>query len=458
MKMNVILLVGEDTGKHQGCYGDIAGNTPNLDRLASEGCLYENAFSTAPVCAPSRSTLITGQYAFSIGSHHMRSCLIKPPKLFTEYLQDAGSYVNWANKTDFNFQEPSSLANETSNWIDDLALNKIPNNKPWFLYMNFPITHESIMWKDKYEADVAPFMDDSNRTKAEAVRVPKYLPDTPEVREDIARYYDALYLQDKKIGEVLDALERSGMKDETVVIYMSDHGRGLIREKRWCYSAGINLPLIIRYPGKFEPGSRSQQMVSWVDIAPTILEIIGVEIPDEFHGCSIFQQDETKYRQYCIGGRDRMDEAFDRVRTIADGEYLYIRNDYPELPYCQRIDYMEIHGTTTLCREWNADGKLNDAQKLWFQHEKPKEELYHRTSDPDNVLNLALNPEYDAVRNRLSGKLTELLAKYGDFGEQKERDLIATGLVKDQLEEYKKRIFPLPERMQNGYPVTVSEI
>jgi hypothetical protein len=119
---------------------------------------------------------------------------------------------------------------------------------------------------------------------------------------------------------------------------------------------------------------------------------------------------------------------------------------------------MEIHGTTTLCREWNADGKLNDAQKLWFQHEKPKEELYHRTSDPDNVLNLALNPEYDAVRNRLSGKLTELLAKYGDFGEQKERDLIATGLVKDQLEEYKKRIFPLPERMQNGYPVTVSEI
>ena len=164
-----MLLVGEDTGRLHGCYGHEIARTPAIDNLAKEGVLYKNAFSTAPVCAPSRSTLVTGKYAFSIGSHHMRSTLLNPPRLFTHELQDAGYHVNWANKTDFNFEPPADFANETKEWAEALASREY-SDKPWFLYHNFGITHESTMWRDHWENVVAPKLTEEERCSPEDVQ------------------------------------------------------------------------------------------------------------------------------------------------------------------------------------------------------------------------------------------------------------------------------------------------
>ena len=454
---NVMLLVGEDTGRHHGCYGDFSATTPAIDGLAAEGRVYDQAFSTAPVCAPSRSTIASGKYAFSIGSHHMRSTLIDPPALFTGEILKAGGYVNWANKTDFNFSPPEDFADETSEWFDDLAGRRLPN-RPWFLYHNFQITHESSLWEETWSEKVLPFIGEDRCCDPDQVRVPAYLPDTPEVRGDIARYYDCLQMQDMQVARALDALERSGEQDRTVVVYMSDHGRGLLREKRWCYDAGIHLPLIIRWPGVLGKGERSSQLVSWVDVAPTILSIMGVPIPPDYQGRAFLGDAAREPRESCFAGRDRMDEAFDRIRVVRDGRFHYIRNFFPQLPYAQRIRYMERMETTRVARKLYAEGKLDDAQSVWFRETKPQEELYDSTADPDNVNNLAELPEYADVLARMRREMDAFLDDTGDLAAQPERVLIDRGLVEDRLQEYNGRIEPLPERYRIGVAKTVLEM
>ncbi len=452
-----MLLVGEDTGRHHGCYGDLSASTPAIDGLAREGRVYDQAFSTAPVCAPSRSTLVTGKYAFSIGSHHMRSTLVDPPALFTGEIRKAGGYVNWANKTDFNFSPPDDFADNTAEWFDDLAARRL-NKKPWFLYHNFEITHESTLWEETWREKVVPCLGEDGCCDPDQVRVPAYLPDTPEVRGDIARYYDCLQMQDMQVARALEALERSGERDRTVVIYMSDHGRGLLREKRWCYDAGIHLPLIVRWPGRVGKGERSARLVSWVDIAPTILSIMGVPIPPDYEGRAFLGDAAREPRAYCFAGRDRMDEAFDRIRVVRDGRFHYIRNFFPRLPYAQRIRYMERMETTRVARRLCAEGKLDDAQRAWFRETKPREELYDATADPDNVHNLAEQPEYADAMARMRREMDAFLNDVGDLAAQPERELIDRGLVEDRLEEYAGRIEPLPERYRIGVEKSVLEM
>lgn len=446
---NILLLVGEDTGLHHSCYGGLPGLTPAIDQLSAEGLTYERAFSTAPVCAPSRFSLVTGKYAFSVGAHHMRSTLQAPPRTFTQDLREAGYFVNWANKTDFNFDPAADFADECADWIEPMEQGRLPQS-PWFLYHNMVITHESSMWAQSWEENVRPKLRDTELTRPEDVIVPEYLPDVPEVRQDIARYMDSLRVQDKEVARILTALENSGAASNTVVIYLSDHGRGLPREKRWCYDAGLHMPLVIRWPGHLPAGVRSNRLISWVDIAPTILSIAGIAPRSDFHGFSFLAPRENSIREYALSGRDRMDEAFDRVRTITDGRYRYIRNSYPQLPYAQRIDYMELQQTMQVLRNMNAQGRLNASQSLWLAPEKPAEEFYDSSTDPDNVRNLIddefLKPQIQKMRTALDA----MLGEFGDLGLVSERELINRGLVHDRLEEYRQLIKPLPEHQQIG--------
>ena len=444
---NIVMMVGEDVGRHFGCYGDEYAITPNLDRLAAGGALYTQGFTHAPVCAPSRSGLVTGRYPCSIGSHHMRSTLVNPPRMFTHELRDAGHHVAWPTKLDFNFEPLEGWCDSTEPWIGDL-----PTRRPFFAYVNFGLTHESGMWRSEEEQrkickDLA---DDQWHDPADAP-VPAYLPDTANTRREIAQYYDNVTQQDYHVGEVLRTIEQAGLADNTIVIYMTDHGRGLPREKRWCYDAGVHLPLIIRAPGLTEPGSVIDDLVAWVDVAPTILSLTGTPIPDAYQGQVFLGPDAAPPRDYCYGGRDRMDECFDRTRFVRSSRFHYIRNFFPQLPWAVRLKYMEQEATFQDMRELNAQGKLDHPQSVFMQPTKPAEELYDPDADPDMVNNLADSADHADALAELRAECERFIAWSGDLGEVSERKLIERGILTNRLdEEYDARRGSLDERYHLG--------
>ncbi len=447
---NFIFIQAEDTGCAQRCYGNRLAHTPHIDRLAAEGCRYSRAYATAPVCAPSRSSTVMGQTAFSQGSHHMRSLLAHPPRLYTHHLRDAGYYVNWANKTDFNFEPPEDFADDRHDWTDDLAAGRLPADRPFFLYTNLFVTHESTMWPGEYDRLVRPHLEPGQHCDPQAVPVPAYLPDTPVVRADIARHYDALAVQDQQVGRILEALERSGHAANTVVVYMGDHGRGLYREKRWCYDAGLRIPLILRAPGWVTPGSCSAEPVSVLDMAPTLLRLADIAIPERYHGRVLCGPEPHPAPEFVFAGRDRMDEQFDRVRAASSERYHYIRNDFPELPYASRIEYLEEQGTTREGRRLHAEGRLSPAGQLFFAETKPAEELYDTLADPNCVHNLADDPAHSNTLSRHRQALSGFLDRTGDLGRVPEARLIEEGRVSDILDDYRRRIQPLPKGQQIG--------
>lgn len=447
---NFMLLVAEDTGLHQGCYGNPYADTPDIDRLASEGCRYTRGYTHSPVCAPSRGGLVTGMYPWSLGIHQMRSTLLDPPRLFTHELRDAGYHVGWPTKTDFNFEPPEDFCDSRDNWWE-----AVPPDGPFFLYRNFGVTHESSVWDTKnpegndHAARTAELPDALRHDPAEAP-VPPYLADTPNTRREIARYHDALTLQDIRVGQCLDWLDQHGLRDNTVVIYLADHGRGLPREKRWLYDAGVHLPLIVRWPGHIEPGTINEQLIGWVDHAPTWLSLARIDIPGHYQGRVYLGDNRIEPRRYVYSGRDRMDEAFDKVRCVRSKTHLYIRNDFPHIPYAQRNHYMEQELTLHDLRELHTRDGTNDAQAQWLADRKPAEELYDLATDPDSLHNLADNPRQSQTLVALRTELERFLADVGDLGDTTEEDLIAQGLVKDRLEEFRQRIEPLPERYRLG--------
>lgn len=444
-KPNIVLLTCEDISPNLGCYGDPDAITPNLDKLAKEGARFVRAFSHAPVCAPSRSGLITGQYPTTMGSHHMRSKLTTAPPMYTEYLRKAGYTICWPSgpggigKTDFNFDPPKGWADVTEDWT------KKPEvlTEPFFAVYNMTVTHES-----QARATDAVYKKNTARLKPEEIRdrakvkLPPYYPDTPAVRECLGKYHDNITAMDYTAGDVLKVLDDRKLTDNTVVIFFGDHGAGLSRAKRWPYDSGLRVPFIVRWPGVVRPGVR-EALVCFLDIAPTLISIAGGEVPPQMPG-RIFLGDKVQSApKFVFAARDRMDETYDRVRSVRGERYRYVRNFHPELPYFQYINYMDEMPIMKDWRKLAFDGKLNDTQKLFWSRTKPKEELYDLETDPYEINNIATaeSAEIQKVRKEMSDALDKWIKDTKDLGEVPEKELIKRGLVKDVLStEYDARV------------------
>lgn len=412
---NILWISCEDTSPDLGCYGDAYAHTPNLDRLAAQGCRFTRAFTVAGVCAPSRSAIITGMYPTSIGTHHMRCKGVPPPyvKCFPEYLRAAGYFCTNNSKTDYNFDAPLTAWDENgprAHWR-----NRRPG-QPFFAVFNITVTHESqIRAPDEQFRRVTAALSAGQRHDPARAVLPPYYPDTPVVRRDWARYYDLVTAMDQRAGELLRELDEAGLAEGTVVFFWSDHGRGLPRAKRWLYDSGIHVPLIVRWPGRIEPGAVDGRLVSFVDLAPTVLSIAGVPIPEHMQGIP-FLGPAAKPREYVFAARDRMDETYDIIRAVRDAGYKYLRNFRPGRPYAQYIDYMEKMPTMQEMRRFNKEGRLVGPQRLFFLPEKPPEELYDTDADPHEVRNLAGLPEHQRTLERMRAALDRWMKETGDLG------------------------------------------
>jgi N-sulfoglucosamine sulfohydrolase len=425
---NILWISLEDTSPRFGCYGDPVARTPNIDRLAAGGTIFRNAFSTAGVCAPSRSAIITGMYQTSIGTHHMRTThkneftpelptpyyAVIPPyvKTFTEYLRAAGYYCTNNRKTDYQFEAPFTAWDECS---ADAHWRNREEGQPFFAVFNPILTHESSMWEKDSNP---PLVTDPDR-----VVLPPYLPDTPRSREALARQYDNIAQSDKIVGRLLDQLEEDGLAENTIVFLWSDHGEGLPRAKRWPYDAGIRIPLIVRYPGQLAEGQTVEQLVSLVDLAPTVLSLAKVGVPAHMQGAP-FIGPKAKEREYVFAARDRYDEAYDMVRAVRDSQFKYIRNYYPEKPYLLWIPFSHKHPIFQEMRRLQLENKLTHPQTLLLQTSRPVEELYDCANDPYEINNLADDPAYGEILERMRSRLDEWRNKFGDLGDVPEETMV----------------------------------
>ncbi len=409
---NILWISSEDNGPHLGIYGDSYAVTPNLDSLGRQGLIYRNAWSTAPVCAPARTTIISGMYPPSTGSQHMRSMVRLPSsmKMFPQYLREAGYYVTNNAKEDYNLEKPGKVWDESSrkaHWR-----NRAPG-QPFFAVFNFTVTHESQIRRRPHEAVHDP----------SGVRVPAYHPDTSESRRDWAQYHDKITEMDGMAGKVLEQLREDGLADETIVFYWADHGPGMPRSKRWTYNSGLNVPMILYVPEVFRelrpaeytrPGG-SRRLVSFVDLAPTVLSLAGIEPPDHFQGHAFAGRFETPPQPYSYAFRGRMDERYDMVRSVRNERFIYIRNFMPHRIYGQYIQYMFQTPTTAVWHRLFGEGKLSPP-RTHFWESKPPEELYDLDEDPDETRNLAGSPAHRAVLARMRAARHEWSLSIRDLG------------------------------------------
>jgi N-sulfoglucosamine sulfohydrolase len=442
---NIVWIVAEDMSPNLGCYGDPDAITPNLDRLASQGTRFTHCFTHAPVCAPARSGLITGMYPTTIGTHHMRSKLIHPPPLFTDELSRAGYAVFWPGKTDFNFDVPNDWA-DTRDWTK--APHLLPADKPFFAYINFSITHESQVraTPESYRRNTARLKPNEFRDPAQ-VRLPPYYPDDPEVRRNVATYHENITAMDDLVGDVLKLLDDRGLTENTVVFFFGDHGWGMPRGKRWCYDSGTRAPLIIRWPGKLAPGSVRDDLVAFLDFPLTVLSVAGIEPPKRMQGQVFLGERRPPPRNYVFSARDRMDEAYDRIRSVRSRRYRYVRNFHPELPYAQWINYGDEMPAMKVWRKQAFAGTLNDVQRAFFARTKPPEELYDLESDPHETKNLAGSSDHQSILSEHRAALEAWMRETNDLGEIPEQTLIDRGLVKDLLTtEYRLRVDQHPRQ------------
>ncbi|MHB8900055.1 MAG: sulfatase-like hydrolase/transferase [Thermoguttaceae bacterium] len=408
---NILWLTSEDHGPEMGCYGDKLARTPNVDTLAAKGMLFKRAWSTAPVCAPARTAIISGLYPSSSGGLHMRSMVALPAgmKLYPQYLREAGYYCTNNSKTDYNVREPGKVWDESS--AKATWKNRV-DGQPFFAIFNSTKSHESQIRTRPHK----------QITRPEDVRIPAYHPDSPEVREDWAQYYDKVSEADADAGRHLAELAAAGLAEDTIVFYYGDHGSGMPRSKRWPSNSGLHVPLVVYFPPKWQhlapkeyrAGGQSERLVSFVDLAPTVLSIAGIQPPEWMQGYAFAGPHQSEPQPYLFGERGRMDERMDLVRSVTDGRYVYLRNYFPHVSQAQRVTYQFETPTTRVWHQLFNDGRTNEAQSLFWRAPKAVEELYDLETDRDEVNNLAASPEHRGVLERLRAAHREHLARVRD--------------------------------------------
>lgn len=433
---NIVWIIAEDVSPFQlGTYGAEVARTPHIDRLAAEGLRYENAFGPTGVCAPNRSSMVTGLYPTSYGAQHMRTMRrtaaldqIEDPKLLaiptyeavpppevrfvTEYLREQGYYTTNDGKTDYQFTPPATAWDENSSgahWRD-----RPDSEQPFYSVFNIDESHESRVWRNA---------DKPLETDPDAVDVPPYYPDTPVVRRDIARNYDNIARMDEEVGEILNQLREDNLLEETVVFFFGDHGSGLPRMKRAVYDSGIRVPLIIRLPGAMSPPGEvkmdgaTDRLVSLVDFPPTLLSLVGVEVPDYMAGRAFLGPQTGSPREYVFASRDRMDPARHTRRAVSDGRFKYIRNYRPDRPFLQFLPYRDRMDLMQEILRFKEEGRLDSTQHWqWMVEEMPKQELYDTKKDPHEINNLADEDRYAEKLAELRRKEQQWRRRTDDMG------------------------------------------
>jgi len=444
---NIIMLVAEDLSPRLGSYDDPAAQTPNINRLASEGIRFTSVFTTAGVCAPSRSALITGMHQQSLGTMHMRTSsygtdmdegfpyeAVPPPyvKAFPELLRQAGYYTINRAKTDYQFGNPFTIWDENggrASW-----LNREPG-QPFFAMINFNETHESYTWLPDGERD-GTYKDNVRDRNASIdtlktvltdpadVVIPPYYPQTDLVAQNMARQYDNAALVDRLIGDFIDTLEADGLLDNSIVIFTTDHGDGLPRAKRTLYDTGIAVPLIVRFPDGSGAGTVRTDLISFVDLAPTILSMAGSESPAWMQGHSIIGDRGDSPREFVFAAADRLDERPGRIKAARNAGYKYIRNYRPDLPRLPSLDYQNEN---PIMQQWRAAwqaGELSPVQSAYFRTPSPVEELYDLRNDPYEIDNLADDPAAFDILETMRAAMDRWIDRTGDLSAMPEADMV----------------------------------
>ncbi|MDD7986803.1 sulfatase-like hydrolase/transferase [Lentisphaera marina] len=420
-KPNILWLTSEDNNINWiGAYGNPHADTPHIDQLAKEGFLYTQTYANAPVCAPSRSTWITGVLALSMGTHPMRSRYEIPHdriKYYPDLLKQAGYYCSNVTKTDYNI----GGRNDKDCW-DSNKLNwkTLKEKQPFFQVLNSTKSHESKAFGDVTKSTRDP----------KNVSLAKYHPDILTIRQNYNHYHDAVKKMDADIGKALKELKDNGLADNTIVIYNSDHGGVLPRSKRFLFNSGTHCPLIIRIPDKYKhlwpatsTNSKVDQLVSFVDMTKTWLSLSGAPTPDYLQGRVFLGENKETERPYHFSFRTRMDERCDNVRAIRNKQFLYIRNYMPYAPWGQKLTYLWKMKATQAWDSYNKENKTTDITGRFFQT-KPMEELYDTSRDPDNINNLINQPEYKEVIQELRTAMTNQQKAIYDAGMLPESELV----------------------------------
>lgn len=477
---NILILMAEDLSPRIGAYGDKIANTPNIDMLAKRSVRFTHAFTTAGVCAPSRAALITGQHQISFGGQHMRTStaplgfyLAQPSaevRAFPEILRANGYFTFTDRKLDYQFSGIRAGSGPFTIWdrdgAGDTAWRERGQGQPFFGLINFIETHESGVMRQSGPAHSTSHAASQKMraaitarreriTNPEEVRLPPYLPDLPEVRSDLARHYDNIHLMDRRVGKILQALKGDGLLENTIVVWTTDHGDGLPRSKRELYDSGTKVPLLIAYPPSLQDkyhtrlNQEDPRLVSFVDLAPTVLTWAGLSPPIWLHGMPLTTSD----RSYVYASRDRIDEVLDRQRAIRSKQFRYIRSWYPDVAGGHLLTYRD---NLEMVRAWRAAymaATLTEQQAKWFEA-VGSEQLYDLAADPHELNNLADAPDYQKTKALLRRELEQFLDRVGDTSTMPESNLRARLLENEQL-----RPTPAPEiSHKNGFLTLSSPI
>ena len=430
---NILWIVAEDMSATIPAFGDSTIETPNLDRLAAEGIRYTHTYSVSGVCAPSRFAIATGVYPTHGGALHMRTSsrpdymqqigvvpyeAVPDPdvRMMSEVLRMHGYYAVNNSKQDYQFTAPVTAWDESSrraHWRNR------PEGAPFFAIFNFGITHESQIWSRA---------DDSLWVDADLdVPIPPYLPSTEPVRTDVRRMYSNIRMLDHQIGQLLRTLEDDGLLDETIIFFYSDHGGPLPRQKRQLYDSGLHVPLIVRFPGGQQGGIVDAQLISFVDLAPTVFSLAGIPQPSFLDGQAFLgKQRSTTPRRYIHAAADRFDTEYDTKRAVRDDRFKYIRNLRPDRGYYLAVTYREQMATMQELLRLRDAGQLDSVQSQWFRSSKPAEELFDTQTDPHEINNVADAPEHAERLAQMRQELDNWMEATGDPGTMPEMDYVAT--------------------------------
>ena len=443
---NILVIMADDMSLRINALGDKTAITPNLDELVKNGTSYMNAFTTAGVCACSRSALLTGKNQISIGSMHMRTSsggsvpyLAVPEahiKAFPEILRKHGYFTFTNDKLDYQFSGIFPGSGPFTIWNsekDKFGWKNRKNSEPFFGMINLIITHESGIFRGKMnsvDTQAIKLMQQTRQMlyeapiKPENVIVPPFLPDTSEVRKDIARAYNNIYILDIEVKEIIDQLKKDNILDDTIIIFTSDHGDGLPRYKRELFDTGINVPFIILVPKKFsswqKPGEKIYDLVSFLDIAPTVLDLAGVSIPSYMDGKSIFGNEKN---DYIFAARDRLDSFKGKTRAVRNKDYKFIKNYSLGIVGAQKLSFRENLMSMKELRKMYENNELNEIQKIWLEL-IPELQLYDLNNDPYEINNLAYDPNYKEKVLLLENVLEQWIEKNNFHGHLEEEDLI----------------------------------